>query len=208
MEKCIAFIWHGEDYTNKEECICYVRPLTGRFRDKILSGVLTTGIFRYYYWGVTLEEIELDQNGNFGEVRDLTIETLKYYNMSVMYALTFNEETSDVLGSDGFVYRLNQSIFYNKCKPVYDYIMQEIKTAQNFSLRLYTKDGGILSFLFDKNVSPKAAGYKYVLNRGFITSDKSILRTMIPATSSESSSKDKLTQADVDKMIEEMLSKD
>ena len=207
-EKYLAFIWHAEDYINKEECLCYIQFLTGKLRGKIVQAKLTTGIFKYYYWGVTLEEVELNARNEVIGVADLTVDSLSRYNMNILHALTFNEETSDVLGSDGFVYKLNQSVFYNRCKAVYDYIVQEMKTANNCILRLYIKDGGIFSILFDKNISPKSPGYKYIMQRGFVTADKKVLRTMIPSTdASVGNSNDKLSQSDVDKMFEELLSK-
>ena len=206
MEKCIAFIWHLEDYTGKETCLCQLRILSGKYNGKYFQAYLTTNIFKFYYWGVTLEEVEIDKNLNIISVSDLDLESMKKYNINIFYALTFNEETSDALGSDGFVYKLNQSIFYNKCRAVYDHIMNEIKTARNFSLRLYTRDGGIFYFVFDKDISPKASGYKYVMNKGYITADKKVLKSMIPATSTNNTnSNEKMTQADVDKMLEEML---
>ena len=47
-EKYLAFIWHAEDYTNKDECLCYVQFLTGNLRGKTIQARLTTGIFKYY----------------------------------------------------------------------------------------------------------------------------------------------------------------
>ncbi|MCR4850863.1 MAG: hypothetical protein K5870_06350 [Lachnospiraceae bacterium] len=42
-----------------------------------------------------------------------------------------------------------------------------------------TLGGGIIAILFDKNIPMSHPSYKYVIQKGFVTADNTILRSMV-----------------------------
>ena len=201
--RCLAYIWPVEPIEGKETALANIRCMNGPFAHKILESVLTTRIYTYYYWGVTFEAVTLSESGEVLEIGDVTKEDVKTFGMDMVCALTFNNMTHEVLASDGFVYKLDQSLFYRNCKQICEYIYKEIETANNFTLRMYTVNGAVAALLFDKNLTPDAKGYKFAIHRGFVTADNSILRTMVPKTALPERSNDILKQPEIDKLIEE-----
>lgn len=188
----------------KAEVMCTIRIITGDLAYKILHQKLRTDIFRYYFWGTTFEVVYIDDNMNVYKVEDVQKDTMLEFKLGVVYALTYNNITHDVLGSDGFLHNLDDSLFARHCRPVLNVMYNEIQTAYNFSMRMYTLNGAVINILFDKNMSEKSPGYKYSMQSGFISTNKDMLRNMIPKTQAEFDRKKKLTQEDIDKLFDDM----
>ena len=201
-KKCLAYIWPIEDYIGKETALANVRFVTGPFKGKVARYYMPTNIYTYYFWGATFEVVTITANGAITAVTDIKREDLQQFDLNLIHALTFNNETKELLGSNGFVYKLSQSLFYRNCKPVCEYIYKEIETARNFAMQIYTLNGGIISILFEKNLSTKDRNYKYAIFRGFITADDKLLRSMIPKTDVATDSHEVLNQSEIDKLIE------
>ena len=204
ITKCLAYIWPAEDIQGKDMALANVKFITGPYERKVARYILRTGIYRYYYWGVTFEVVSLDENGSITEVADVKQEDLVTFGMSIIHALSFNHITHEVLGSNGFVYKLDQSLFYRHCKPVCDYIYRQTETADNIVMQMYTLNGGIIAILFDKDIPANSSSYKYVIQKGFVTADNQLLRSMVPKTEVETDNHEVLKQRDIDKLIEKL----
>lgn len=204
ITRCLAYIWPAEDIQDKEVALANVKFITGPYERKTARYMLTTNIYRYYYWGVTFEVVSLDENGAITEVADVRKEDLLDFRMNIIHALSFNSITHEVLGSNGFVYKLDQSVYYRNCKPVCDFIYSQIETAENIVMQMYTVNGGIIAILFDKNISPDRKDYKYAIQRGFVTADNKLLRSMVPKTEVQEDNHEILKQNEIDKLIEKL----
>lgn len=202
--KCLAYIWPAEDIQDKDIALANVKFITGPYERKTARYMLTTSIYRYYYWGVTFEVVTLTDNGAITEVSDIKREDLVSFGMNIIHALSFNSITHEVLGSNGFVYKLDQSLFYRNCKPVCDNIYNQIESATNIVMQMYTLNGGIIAILFDKDISPNSSSYKYVIQKGFVTADNKTLRSMVPKLEFEEENHEVLKQRDIDKLIEKL----
>lgn len=207
MKKYLALISPMEDYVDKDAVMCNVRLLTGDRKHQTYQMSMTTSIFRYYFWGVTLEVVELDNSGNLIRVYDIDGEARRKYSIGISYALAYDEVNHEILASDGFVYNIDESLFARYCKPVCERIYAQILRSYNFALQFYTWNGAMLSLLFDANVSKDSPMFKYALNRGFIIADKKVLRRMSLVSTSVSYEYDKnqkMTQDDIDRMLRSM----
>lgn len=202
---CLAFIWPAEDIVGKEVCRSNVKFISGPFRHKVIQYDMTTDIYKYYYWGVTFEVVIINQKGDLIEVRDIDKNDFGIFDLDFITALTYNANTHEILATNGFVYKLDQSLFYRHCPAVCEYIYKEMETANNFILYMYTINGGIASVLFDKDLHIKDKRYKSVIHKGFITSDNHLLRNMVPKDTVDEEIGEKLKQEDIDKLIEKML---
>ena len=69
---------------------------------------------------------------------------------------------------------------------------------------MYTLNGGIISILFDKDIQPNSSSYKYVIQKGFVTADNKLLRSMVPKTEATTDNREVLKQRDIDKLIEKL----
>ena len=203
-EKCLAYIWPAEDIDGKTEALANVKFLTGPYERKIGRYILTTSIYKYYYWGVTFEVVTLAEDGSITEVADVKKEDLAIFGMNIIHALSFNSCTHEVLGSNGFVYKLDQSLFYRNCKAVCDYIYEMAASAENIVMQMYTLNGGIIAILFDKDLSPNSTSFKYAIQRGFVTADNKLLRSMVPKTDVPVDNKEILDQRDIDRLIQSL----
>lgn len=135
---------------------------------------------------------------------DVKKHDLEAFDMSIIHALSWNSITHEVLGSNGFVYKLDQSVFYRTCGRVCDHIYEQIEGSENIVLQMYTLKGGIISVLFDKNIQVSHPSYKYAIQRGFVTTDNKILRSMVPKKEIGADNKEILKQGDIDKLIEKL----
>ncbi len=202
--KCLAYIWPAESIEGKDNAYAYVRFINGPYERKIGKYFLTTSIYKYYFWGVTFEVVTINEDGSIVEVADVKKQDLEAFDMSIIHALSCNSISHEVLGSNGFVYKLDQSVFYRMCGQVCDHIYEQIEGAENIVLQMYTLKGGIISVLFDKNIPESHPSYKYAIQRGFVTTDNKILRSMVPKKETGADNKEILKQADIDKLIEKL----
>ena len=203
--RCLAYIWPVEEYKNKAYAQCYVKFLNGPFARQVGQYSLTTSIFQYYFWGVTLEMITITEKMEIVDVSDIQKEDFREFKLGIVYARTFNCNTHEVLASNGFIYKLDQSLFHNNCKKVCEHMYAEMETADNFLLALYTMNGGVIDLLLDKNVRTDAIGYKYAIHRGFVTADEKVLKGISVNTKTSTNGKEILKQEDIDKLIAHFL---
>ena len=202
--RCLAYIWPAEDIRGKESALANVRFLTGPLKRKTVSCQLTTSIYTYYYWGVAFEVVTVTDNGAITGVDDVNKEDLAVFGMSLIHALSFNSITHEVLGSNGFVYKLDHSLFYRNCQPVCEYIYSQMETANNIIMQMYTLDGGIIAVLFDKDLPVDSSGYKFAIQRGFVTANNKLLSGMVSKSEVPEDNHEVMKQKDIDRLIERM----
>lgn len=203
-KKYLAFIEPLADYTGKEEVLCQVRFVTGDLAYRTFQQVLKTEIFNYYFWGTTFEVVYVE-GGKITKVEDINKDTMLEFNIGVIYAISYNASTHDVLSNTGFLHNLDDSLFARHCKPILQRIYAEIAISQNFTMRMYTRNGAVISILFDKNIDKKSPMYKYALEVGFITANKDMLRGLVPKTQDDFDKNKKLTQEDIDRLFDTMI---
>lgn len=204
----LAFVGPIENHVGVKQVMCQVKVLTGDRAHKTYKMMMPTDIFKYYFWGVTLEIIEMDSKGNLLKVYDIDSGAKEEFNIGMAHALTYNEVSHEILASNGFVYNIDDSLFARYCMPVCKRIYDEIARCSNFAIQFYTYNGAMLCILFDRNVLPTSPMYKYVLNRGFIVADRKKLCGMSPANDTNVYDYDKnqkLKQSDIDNMVKDML---
>lgn len=200
-KKYLAYINPLEDISGKEKVACNFIFLTGDLKHRSIQyNGIDTGFFRYYYYGSTLETVELDSNMRIIDIHDVTLEDAEKFNLCCNRILTFNTKTYDMLASNNFVYNLKQNNFYTYCKHTANNIINKMGEINEFVLRAYTIHGGIFYIELDEN--PR--GDKYTMAPGYIVNDKSLLR--MSETDVEFNGKDKLTQEDIDKLITKLVS--
>ncbi|SCY79321.1 hypothetical protein SAMN02910292_02947 [Lachnospiraceae bacterium XBB2008] len=202
--KCLAYIWPAESIDGKEQALAYVRFITGPYEKKTGKYLLTTNIYKYYFWGVTFEAVTIQDDGSIIEVSDVKRDEWESFGLSIIHALSWNSITHEVLGSNGFVYKLDQSVFYRVCGRVCDHIYEQIESAENIVMQMYTLSGGIIAILFDKDIPKSHPSYKYAIQRGFVTADNTILRSMVTIKEISADNKEVLKQDDIDKLLEKL----
>lgn len=199
--QCLAYIWPLEPYQGKDTALSAIKIMTKPFKRKIIQTYVKTSIYNYYFHGVTFESITIDDDMNVLDIRDVNADDYGKFDISVIHALSFDCQTHDLLGSNGFLYNLDQSVFYRHCEDVCKYLYKEIETAYNFTMQMYTLDGGIIAVLFEKNVKPEDKRYNIAIHKGFITQNKDILRSIVPVSTSIDK-KRLLKQSEIDEIIE------
>lgn len=205
MKTSIAFIIPLEEVAGKSAVNCLFKFVAGEYhgREQVIN--TATDIFAYYFFGYTLETIIWDNNGCISKIRDIDREDCREFNISVASAVMYNGVSQSFLASNGFVYNIWESLFARYAgQNLVGRMVYEISSTRNFSARFYLLNGALLSINLSKNITEDKTSYKYVLEPGFVPGNKEILRTMIPKTRDEFAEKEKLTQADIDKMLQQM----
>ena len=203
ITKYLAYISPLEDITGKEQALCNIVFASGFLNHQCKKAVLGTNIFRYYYYGSTFEVVEMDEYNNIVNVHDVTEEDMAEFGLSLKSVLTLNTDTYDMLASNDFVYNMKSNKFYNSCKQTIENICKRIEEIDGFTIRTYIKDGAVIYIELDENIGNKS---KYVLNRGFLVSDKSQLRQSGKVTSTpEFDKNEKLKQSDIDKIVTRLV---
>lgn len=206
--KALTFIKPLEDYTNKFNVKAEIRFLTGERKGKKGIYEVTTDIFKYYFFGVTLEVVEFDKIGNIINIRDVKSDEFEEFHMGLLKTYSFNIETTDMLCSNGFVYILNQSKLWRDYPEVCQNIMNNMMYASNFVMYTYTMNNTLLMVNVEFNLKPNDKRYKKAIHRGFITADKDLLKMMSPPEVwNEADPNEKLKQEDIDRLIKEMAEK-
>lgn len=204
--KYLAYISPTEEMIGKEFAYCNVTFITGDLDHRTFQGIqVRTDMFRYYYYGSSLEVVELDQNRNIVDIHDMTIEDVRYFGVSIHHILTLNSVTFDMLASNDFTYNLKVNKFYNYCKRTVENIYDEMqRLSDGFALRIYVINGAIIYIELDDNSMKKE---RYVLSAGYIVSDKYKLRNAghveNPGAGKQN---EKLKQEEIDKLITRLIS--
>ena len=71
-------------------------------------------------------------------------------------------------------------------------------------MQMYTLGGGIIAILFDKDIPKSHPSYKYAIQKGFVTADNTILRSMVTIKEISADNKEVLKQDDIDKLLEKL----
>lgn len=198
-KKYLAYISPEVDFTGLEFVPCCVTFISGdldhqTFRDVVMP----SNIFTYYYYGSTLEVVELDDNKNLLGVHDLTNEEISEFGISIYNVLTLNRNTFDMLTSNDFAYNLKVNKFYTYRKQTVENMFAVMNRTDRFILRVYVIKGAIVYIHLNDNPDRDS---KYVLSSGFIVTDKSKLRGSSVSNSGITNSNAKLKQEDIDKLI-------
>jgi hypothetical protein len=195
-----------EDITGKTSVQCQYEIVAGKLKNTLSRFVAqcTTNVFRYYYYGATIEIANIDADGNvYGAPRDVKIDDYKHFGIALSYALTFNNVSQEVLSTNGVVYRFSQSVFYRNHPDVVSNMYRAMMASTGFVLRLYTINGGIVYTEIHDNVLENSREYKYVIRPGFTVSDRNILKCLVPQSQEEyADSRELLKQEDIDKLFE------
>ena len=203
-KKYLAYISPLEDITDKEYANCNITFITGDLDHRTFSGLkLKTDLFRYYYYGSSLEVVELDRHQNVVDIHDITVEEAKYFGVSLHYILTLNQSTFDMLASNDFTYNLKVNKFYSYCKTTVENMYCCMQRLNNFILRAYVINGAVVYIELDDNPGKER---QYALTPGFIISDKSKLKNAGGKEVTVSGhSREKLKQEDIDKLITKLI---
>lgn len=205
MKTSIAFIIPLDVIEGKSTVNCLFKFVAGEYRGKEKVINTTTDIFKYYFFGYTLETVVWGSNGYISNIRDIDRDDCREFNISAASAIMYNGVSQSFLASNGFVYGIWDSLFARYAgQNLVGRIVYEISSARNFSTRFYLLNGALLSINLSKNITEDKASYKYVLEPGFVPGNKEILRTLIPKTRDEFIEKEKLTQVDIDKILQQM----
>lgn len=174
---------------------------------EIVKTFIPNNVFKYYFYGVTLEVVELDKNNNCISIHDVKKDDLIKYNLSINYALTisFDEDKIASLSTNGFVYYLEQTTFFKRYNFVLTNMYNAMKSSNNFVVRFFIINGAISYVQLECNKPSTASDYKYALHNGFSVSNRDILKCMLPKTDMDFiDSKEKLNQEAIDKLFEQM----
>ncbi len=201
----LALIEPLEEYKDKPNVLSIIKFVTGTHAHRRVQAMMPSSIFTYNFWGSTFELVTYNDKFEFSNVRDIEKEDFVKFNLGLTQALTFNEETKEVLATNGFVYPMNDSLYAKYCPKSWEIICNEIRQANNFTMQLFTYNGAVIYIYFDRDVKPNTSRYKKILTRGFVTIDKSLLRANTSIKNTVNDSNVKLNQNDIDKLIDELL---
>lgn len=207
MRKGIAIIKPNEDINGKEEVLCNVRFIDKANKHFTTNTYIKTNIFKYYFYGTTIEVLELDDNGKVIDVHDLDKNALHEYNLQINYALTLSFMGNKIvsLATNGVVYYLEQSTFFRNYSFVANNMYIGMLGSSNFVFRYYTMEGEIVYIQLETNKGVNSIDYKYSLHNGFVISDRNLLKALIPKTQEEfEDSNEKLSQKQIDDLIDKI----
>lgn len=194
---------------DKERIYSELYFIDSKNKHKVVMAYMPKSIFKYYFYGVTLEAVELDSNNNCVDVHDVNRDDMVTYGLTLSYGLTMSFTENDIasLATNGFVYYLFQSTFFRRYRHIFNDMYSGMMESKNFVLRYYLMDGEICYVELDCNRSKDADDYKYTMHNGFAVSDRNVLKNMLPKTESEfKDSNEKLSQSEIDKLIDKILS--
>ena len=205
--KGIAIIKPVKDINDKEEVLCELRFIDKSNRHTNIIAPVKTSIFKYYFYGVTIEVVELDDSGNVIDIHDLDKESLLEYNLRMNYALSFSFVGNSMvsLATNGLVYYLEQSTFFRNYSFVADNMYKGMLGASNFVFRYYTIDDEIVYIQLETNKGVDAIDFKYALHNGFVISDRTLLKSLLPKTQADFvDSNEKLSQGKIAALIDKL----
>lgn len=191
---------------SKEKVWSKVSIVTGEHAHRKYNMLVQANVFRYYFWGSAFGVIQYNEAFELLEIRDIVKEDLQKYHLDLVQALTYNQMTHDVVGTNGIVYNLDDSLYGKYCPHICKRIYEEMKTAYNFTLLMITMNGAVIDLTFDKNIEPSRYPYRTVLTSGFVATDAKAMRFMMPKTRETITDRnEKLSQEDIDDLIDKML---
>ena len=193
---------------NKEQVYSELYFIDLSNKHRVIKTFVPNSIFKYYFYGVTIEAVELDNNNNCVNIHDITKDDMINYGISLGYALTlsFTENEAVSLATNGFTYYLYQSTFFRRYKYIFNNMYYAMTQSSNFVLRYFIMDGAICYVQLECNKSKDAADYKYAMHNGFAISDRNVLKSMLPKTESEfNDSNEKLSQMKIDQLIDKLF---
>ena len=191
---------------SKEKVLSKVSVVTGEHAHRKFSMMVPVNMFRYHFWGSTFEVIKYNEKFELLDARDIVKDDLPRYNLGVVQALAYNQMTHEVVATNGFVYNIDDSLYGKYCPHICQRIYGEIATAGNFTLMLITLNGAVIDLTFDKNVNPADYPHRNILTSGFVTTNTKALRFTMPTSKAAVTDRnEKLSQDDIDDLIEKML---
>lgn len=190
---------------SKEKVRSKVSVVTGEHAHRKFNMMVPVNVFRYHFWGSTFEVITYNEEFELLEIRDIVKDDLPMYNLGVVQALTYNPVTHDVVTTNGFVYNIDDSLFGKYCPHICKRIYKEIATAYNFTLMMITLNGAVIDLTFDKNVDAAKYPHRNILTPGFVTTNTKALRFTMPTSKAPADKNEKLSQDDIDDLIDRML---
>ena len=93
----------------KDTVLCDVKFYTGSLKGTITQLLCPSSIFRYYYKGLTMELVTLDDKGNLVNIRDAKRADFSLFNLDMFRAYAFNTVTHEALGSNGILYSISMA---------------------------------------------------------------------------------------------------
>jgi hypothetical protein len=204
MREYLAYITPVESIQNKEKVQCKVTFITGDLNHKTFIYVISTDYFRYYYYGTTLEVIELEDNSmNIINIHDVEEEDVLKFGLVIKHALTLSEKTCDIQTDTNVIYNMRQNKMYNYCKEAVENILTEIRSTEKFRLLLFIIDGAIVYIQLTTDIR-KNNGYELV--KGYVVEDKAKLKGIHKHyEDSKYGKNEKMKQSDIDKLITKLL---
>ena len=201
MKKYLAYITPINANINGLSVVpCNVIFITGDLKHRCYNYNISSDYFKYYYYGSTLEVIELNSDMSINDIHDLTKEDAEYFGVSYHKALTLNLVNGDMLATNDFVYNIRNNNFHNYCGKTIQNILDRVIKLPEFSLGLYIINGAVVYVELYEN--PK--NIKYSMSAGFVVNDKSLLKGR--DVSVGYSENKKLSQVEIDKLITRLVS--
>lgn len=201
-KRYLAYITPIGDIEGKETVVCNTTFLTGDLNHKTYRYVMKTEIFKFYYYGSTLEVVEMDYKNQIVAVHDITKEDAEFFGLSVKSILTLNCKTFDMLASNDITYNMKQNKYYNYCKKTVENIYKVLTTLDDFILRVYIINGAVIYIELDTNVKKNNG---YVLSKGYIVEDKNKLKQTGAVQGTNSYGSEKLSQEAIDEIITRLI---
>jgi len=200
----LAIIEPLEQDFSKEKVLSKVSIVSGVHAHRKVTMSIPVESFRYHFWGSSFELISYNDAFELLDIRDIVKEDLAKYNLAVAQVLTYNHVTHDVVATNGFTYNLDASLFAKYCPQVCKRIYEEIVTAYNFTLLLITMNGAVIDLTFDKNVDEKKYSHRHILTYGFVTTNIKSLQISTLTSKVSMDCNEKLSQKDIDELIDKM----
>lgn len=203
--KYLAYITPLADIEGKDYVDCLITFITGDLNHQTFKYAwLRTDIFRFYYYGSTLEVVELDGGMRIVSIRDLTKEDAEEFGVSLKSVVTLNSNTFDMLVSNDVTYNMKENKFYRHCSKTVDNMLNRMKQIDKFVLRAYIINGAVIYLELDEIIKNSN---NYVMSPGFVVNDRTKLKNNNSFRElSIADTNEKLNQEDIDKIVTRLVS--
>ena len=203
VKKYLAYISPLENINGKDFVTCNVTFITGELNHKTIKYMgIGTSIFKYYYYGSTLEVVELNEQMQIIDIHDIHVEDADEFGVSLYNVLTLNKSTFDMLASNDITYNMKVNKYYTYCRQTVENIYNRMQQISTFVLRVYTINGAAVFIELDENPTSDS---KYILTSGYVVADKAQLKKTSIRYNSSSHGSDKLSQDDINKLVTRLV---
>ena len=145
------------------------------------------------------------------QIKD-TQEILQNFDVKLVHVKALNLETFDFYASDGVLYNLEDNYFSRHNKQTFENMKKDLEKCSSFYILLVVErsSGRIIDITLVVNPqSSQKYPYKYRIVKGLVTPDIQELKKIgQKASGSGRKTDEKMTQDDIDQLIEDFYAKD